>query len=62
MPKLKEPDLNPMVTTSVLRAVGDLAQVGGEFMAKYVDQLMPLLLEILNDASSMQKREVRRNH
>ena len=27
VPKLKEADLNPMVITSVLRTVGDLAQV-----------------------------------
>jgi hypothetical protein len=27
-------------------------------MAKYVDELLPTLLEILSDASSSQKREV----
>jgi FKBP12-rapamycin complex-associated protein len=50
--------VNPMVVTSVLRAIGDLAQVGGSLMAQYVDELMPTLLEILGDASSSQKREV----
>lgn len=58
IPKLKESDVNPMVVTSVLRAIGDLAHVGGSLMAKYVDELLPTLLEILNDASSSQKREV----
>lgn len=58
IPKLKESDCNPMVVTSVLRAIGDLAHVGGSLMAKYVDELLPTLLEILNDASSSQKREV----
>ena len=41
---------------SVLRAVGDLAQVGGVFMRKYLDELLPLLLDMLNDASSSQVR------
>ena len=58
VPKLKEADLNPMVITSVLRTVGDLAQVGGALMQKYVDELLPILLEKLSDASSSQKREV----
>ena len=38
--------------------VGDLAQVGGTLMGKYVNDLLPILLDILNDASSSQKREV----
>ena len=58
IPKLKETDSNPMVVTSVLSAIGDLAQVGGILMTKYVKDLLPILLEILNDASSSQKREV----
>ena len=58
IPKLKEPDCNPMVVASVLRAVGDLCQVGGTIMKGYVDQLLPILLEFLSDASSSQKREV----
>ncbi len=56
--KLKEGEPNPMVITSVLRAIGDLAQVGGVLMSKYVEELLPILLDILNDASSAQKREV----
>eukprot|EP00092_Neocalanus_flemingeri_P019853 GFUD01021504.1.p1 GENE.GFUD01021504.1~~GFUD01021504.1.p1 ORF type:complete len:2235 (+),score=707.01 GFUD01021504.1:192-6707(+) len=58
IPKLKEADLNPMVVASVLRAVGDLSQVGGPIMKGYVGQLLPILLEFLSDASSSQKREV----
>ena len=58
IPKLKEPDCNPMVVASVLRAVGDLCPVGGTIMKGYVDQLLPILLEFLSDASSSQKREV----
>eukprot|EP00095_Tigriopus_kingsejongensis_P005635 maker-scaffold420_size176246-snap-gene-0.24 protein:Tk05635 transcript:maker-scaffold420_size176246-snap-gene-0.24-mRNA-1 annotation:"target of rapamycin" len=58
MPKLKETDLSPMVITSVLRAIGDLSREGLDMMNKYVDELLPMLLDILNDASSSQKREV----
>ena len=58
IPKLKESDQNPMVITSLLRAIGDLAQVGGKLMAAYVDDLLPVLLDILVDASSFQKREI----
>ena len=58
IPKLKETETNPMVITSVLSAIGDLAQVGGTLMGKYVGDLLPILLDILNDASSSQKREV----
>lgn len=58
IPKLKETETNPMVITSVLSAIGDLAQVGGTLMTKYVNDLLPILLDILNDASSSQKREV----
>ena len=58
IPKLREPDLNPVVVASVLRAVGDLSQVGGTILRGYVDELLPILLEFLGDASSSQKREV----
>ena len=64
IPKLKDTESNPnkkplpMVITSVLSAIGDLAQVGGTLMTKYVDDLLPILLDILDDASSSQKREV----
>ena len=58
IPKLKEEDSNPMVVTSLLTAIGDLSEVGGKQMTQYVNDLLPNLLEILNDASSSQKREV----
>lgn len=59
IPKLQETELNPVVTTSVLRAVGDLAGVGDTLMQNYFDDLLPLLLDMVSDASSSQKREVR---
>ncbi|XP_062572359.1 serine/threonine-protein kinase mTOR-like [Saccostrea cucullata] len=58
IPKLKEPDPNPNVTISVLVAIGEQAQVSGTEMRKWMDELLPLILEMLQDSSSLQKREV----
>ncbi|XP_048736860.2 serine/threonine-protein kinase mTOR-like [Ostrea edulis] len=58
IPKLKEPDPNPNVTISVLVAIGEQAQVSGIEMRKWMDELLPLILEMLQDSSSLQKREV----
>ena len=58
IPKLHQTEQNPMVVASVLRAIGDLAQVGGSTMKNYVDELLPILLEFLSDASSSQKRQL----
>jgi len=44
------------VVSSVLQAFGELAQVGGEAMLPYMDQLMPNFIEILQDQSSPMKR------
>ena len=59
IPKLKEPDANPNVVVSIMAAVGELAQVAGVTMRPWVDKLCPLLVEMLQDASSLAKREVR---
>ncbi|XP_041377661.1 serine/threonine-protein kinase mTOR-like isoform X2 [Gigantopelta aegis] len=56
--KLKEPDPNPSVTLSVLAAIGEQAQVSGTEMRKWMDELLPIILEMLQDSSSLQKREV----
>ena len=58
IPKLKDPDPNPAVTISVLAAIGEQAQVSGSEMDKWVDELLPIILEMLQDSSSIQKREV----
>ncbi|GFS99114.1 hypothetical protein TNCV_822401 [Trichonephila clavipes] len=58
IPKLKDPDPNPGVTISVLAAVGEQAQVSGIEMRKWMDQLMPIVLDMMQDSSSLPKREV----
>ncbi|KAL5013846.1 hypothetical protein ScPMuIL_008116 [Solemya velum] len=58
IPKLKETDPNPSVTTSVLAAIGEQAQVSGIEMRKWMDELLPIILDMLQDSSSLPKREV----
>ncbi|XP_077998557.1 serine/threonine-protein kinase mTOR-like [Glandiceps talaboti] len=58
VPKLKEPDPNPDVVISVLAAIGEQAQVSGVEMKKWMDELLPIILDMLQDSSSLAKREV----
>ncbi|KAH3893902.1 hypothetical protein DPMN_018054 [Dreissena polymorpha] len=58
IPKLKDPDPNPAVTISVLAAIGEQAQVSGIEMRKSMDELLPIILDMLQDSSALQKREV----
>lgn len=58
--KLREPESNPGVVLNVLRAIGDLAEVNGgcNDMEIWADELLLILLEMLGDASSTEKRGV----
>lgn len=60
VPKLKESDSNPGVVLSVLRAIGDLAEVNGDSngLNKWMPELLSILLDLLADASSPEKRNV----
>ncbi|KAL8588022.1 hypothetical protein ACOMHN_026139 [Nucella lapillus] len=58
IPKLREPDANPGVTVNVLACVGELAQVSGAAMRDYMGQLLPLVIDMLQDSASIQKREM----
>ncbi|XP_063975702.1 serine/threonine-protein kinase mTOR [Diachasmimorpha longicaudata] len=58
VPKLKEPEPNPGVVLAILRAVGDLAEVNGSEMQQWMPELLSILLEMLVDASSPEKRGV----
>jgi len=58
VPKLKESDPNPGVVLAVLRAIGDLAEVNGAEMQQWMSELSSILLEMLVDASSPEKRGV----
>lgn len=60
VPKLKEPESNPGVILNVLRAIGDLAEVNGgsNEMERWADELLAILLDMLGDAGSPEKRNV----
>ncbi|CAB3230731.1 unnamed protein product [Arctia plantaginis] len=60
VPKLKESDSNPGVVISVLKAVGNLADVHGDNsgLKKCLPELLTILLELLSDATATEKRSV----
>ncbi|KZL74444.1 phosphatidylinositol 3-kinase tor2 [Colletotrichum incanum] len=53
----KANDSSAAVAATILRAIGELATVGGEEVLPYKDRLMPLIIEALQDQSSNNKRE-----
>lgn len=53
----KATDGNPGVAATTLKAVGELANVGGAEMRRYLPQIMPIILDSLQDLSSHTKRE-----
>ena len=55
LPKARDP--SPAVASTILKAIGELATVGGEDMIPYIDKLMPIIIEALQDQSSSSKRE-----
>ncbi|XP_046866806.1 serine/threonine-protein kinase Tor [Drosophila willistoni] len=60
VPKLHEPESNQGVILNVLRTIGDLAEVNGgcNEMELWADELLSILLEMLGDAGSPDKRGV----
>jgi FKBP12-rapamycin complex-associated protein len=55
VPKLKDP--HPGVCACVLNTLGLLARVGGAEMTQRTGELMPLIVDMLQDQSSLPKRE-----
>ncbi|RPB03684.1 FAT-domain-containing protein [Choiromyces venosus 120613-1] len=55
LPKARDPSAG--VASSILTALGELATVGGEDMVPYIPELMPLIIETLQDQSSPTKRD-----
>jgi FKBP12-rapamycin complex-associated protein len=55
LPKARDP--TPSVAATILKAIGELATVGGEDMLPYKDRLMPIIIDALQDQSSTPKRE-----
>ncbi|XP_046989267.1 serine/threonine-protein kinase mTOR isoform X1 [Schistocerca americana] len=56
VPKLRDLEPNPGVVISVLTAIGNLAEVNGNEMQQWMPELLSILLEMLGDASSPEKR------
>lgn len=56
LPKLR--DNSPHVASCVLAALGELAVVGGEDILPHIHELVPLIIDTLQDQSSIMKREV----
>ncbi|MCJ1306656.1 phosphatidylinositol kinase- protein kinase tor1 [Agyrium rufum] len=54
---LRADDPNPSVSSAVIRAIGDLASVGGTDMLPFIPQLMPAIINALQDLSSHAKRD-----
>jgi len=46
------------VASCVLATLGELATVGGEDMKPHIPQVLPLIIETLQDQGSVVKREV----
>ncbi|KAK3046508.1 phosphatidylinositol kinase-related protein kinase tor1 [Extremus antarcticus] len=55
LPKTEDPNADVAATT--LRALGDLASVGGDEMIKYIPELMKIIIRSLQDLGSPKKRE-----
>ena len=53
----KAHDSNPGVAATVLGCIGELANVGGEDLLPYIPELLPLILDTLQDQSSLTKRD-----
>lgn len=55
LPKARDP--SSAVAATILKAIGELCTVGGEDMIQHKDELMPIIIDALQDQSSNQKRE-----
>ncbi|KAF3011376.1 phosphatidylinositol kinase- protein kinase tor1 [Neopestalotiopsis sp. 37M] len=54
LPKARDP--SSAVAATILKAIGELCTVGGEDMLKHKDELMPIIIDALQDQSSTPKR------
>jgi len=53
----KAEDVNADVAATTLKALGDLATVGGDDMVRYIPELMRIIIASLQDLASPKKRE-----
>lgn len=58
--ELNENEANPPVCVGVMQTIGDLAEIGGSDIGvqSVIEQLMPIILEMLQALSNYAKREV----
>ncbi|EEB07626.1 phosphatidylinositol kinase Tor2 [Schizosaccharomyces japonicus yFS275] len=54
LPKAK--DVSPDVASSIITAIGEMCKVGGEGISPHIRQVMPVIIETLQDQSSPIKR------
>ena len=54
---LRAKNPSPTVSSSIIRAIGDLATVGGTDLIPFIPQLMPTIIDALQDLSSPLKRD-----
>ena len=55
---MKDDELSTSVAVGFMRAIGDLAEVGGPDIKVVIDQLIPIILSMLQEMSCFAKREV----
>ena len=55
LPKAK--DTNAGVASTTIQALGELATVGGQEMVRHIPELMPIIIDALQDLGSQAKRE-----
>ena len=53
----KATDSNPIVSSTVIRAIGDISTVGGKDLMVHIPTLMPIIIDALQDLSSPNKRD-----
>ena len=55
VPKATDP--NPIVASTVIRAIGDISTVGGKELMVHIPTLMPIIIDALQDLSAPTKRD-----
>ncbi len=55
LPKAEDP--NPSIATSVLSCIGELAQVGGEDLVPHLPTIMRIIIQTMQDQSSVPRRD-----
>lgn len=60
VPKLSEEDSNSTMVSTILKAIGDLAEIngGGNALNEWLSEIMSVQLEILSDPNQPEKRSV----